>query len=742
MSKDSEHQVIGYEYLLGVHYIFCQDGVTNLRKIKVGKDDPWTGNVTSNSQLTINDPIYFGGRPPSGSGGFSATVDVEFGGPTQGINDYLQNTMHTPDVLVPAYRKRFGLVFRRAKWGTSGGCSNVAALMTGDAGITWYTAKKWVTVVGAAYPEINPIHIIYYFLNDNRNGLGVSSSMIDETSFQAAADACYTDGLGLSFFFGGDNTVQQNLQEVMNHIDASVYQDPNDGKFKIKLTRADYDVNDLTLLDDSNSETVECHDTGFDELVNQLVVEYYDLEANRIASYVTHDLGLREAMGGYTVTKTIRYNGVNSERLAAKLAARDMLGLSRPLKRVKIRANREAIALRPGDAFLWTNDDEGVTEMVLRIRSIKRGGLKDRKIEIDAIQDVFAYGTETYDDTNPDGWIDPASIAPEDLTRVQLLETPYWFYLFKFAELPSTYDEGEGAVLILAGREHGVDEYYGMLEKLSTDASYVEFPGQGDFCPFGYLDSSGLLYDMTSGVSTVTLQETEGLDQVILGSAAWCNGEIMRVDAVNATTGVVSFGRGAADTVVRTHPANSIVWFFGYQSGYVSDGYIDGETVNIKLLPKTPYDRLEEADATAHSQVMDSRADRPYPPGKFRINGAAYPVAIMGTLVLTWTHRDRILEGSELYDEADGSIGPEAGQTYTARYYNENGTLSDTQNGIVGTTDSWIYEETDSGLGRYNNVIRVKLGSRRDGLDSFQEHDYTFDRADYGYSYGEYYGGY
>ena len=69
-SNDADPVKIGYEYRVGVHYIFCQSGITNVRKINLGKKELWSGNVTSSQTVTVYKPSFFGGLPPDGSGGF------------------------------------------------------------------------------------------------------------------------------------------------------------------------------------------------------------------------------------------------------------------------------------------------------------------------------------------------------------------------------------------------------------------------------------------------------------------------------------------------------------------------------------------------------------------------------------------------------------------------------------------------------------------------------------------------
>ena len=752
--KDADPIKIGYEYELSIFYIFCQDGITNLRKINLTKKALWTGNVTANTSILVSDDDFFGGVPPEGSGRFNGYIVPQFGLPSQGVNAWMKNNLHGGSNRTPAYRGRFGILFQQANWGTTGSAEPVSALLTGDANVDWFNSTKWVTVTGASYAEMNPIHMIYYFATSSRNGMGLSETELDadETDanafFTKAAQQCYDEGLGLSFLFGGDNTIQDNIQEILDHIDGAFFQDPTDGLFKVTLARDDYTVASLPSLDGSNSDTLEIHDTGRDELVNQLQIEFYSTTNNQIRHVTIHDIGLREAMGGHTVSKKIRYNGANSKDLAIKLGTRDMMALSRPLKRVKIAVDRSFADTKPLSVLKWSDADEGVTDMVMRVRSVKRGGLKNRQIELELIQDVFQYGTEVYTADNDVDWEDPAEIDPEDLSLVELQEAPYWFYWFKFNGIPDEADEGDGAVLIIAARKTNADEFYYVREKLSSESTYDAFFQVGDFCPYGYLDSDGILYDnISSGQITVTLQNGVDLSRVQVGSAALIEDEIYRVDAINGDTGVVTLGVGCVDTVCREHPAGQIVWFFGYQIGYCSDNYVDGNIVDIKLLPKTPYDQLDEGDATKHSITLDARADKPYPPGQFRMNSNFYPTAIMGIANASWKHRDRVSQASELHDEADGTIGPEDGTNYELRWYGENLTTVRLNADTPGQSDAWDYEADDSGLTdakgnpRYNNTLRLRLWSTRSGLTSHQEHDFTMDRADFGYSFGKYFGG-
>ena len=77
---------IGYKYYAGLHMAFC-DAADALLAIAVGDKTAWTGNVTSNTTIYINNPNLFGGEEREG--GIQGNVDVMFGRDSQGVNSYL-----------------------------------------------------------------------------------------------------------------------------------------------------------------------------------------------------------------------------------------------------------------------------------------------------------------------------------------------------------------------------------------------------------------------------------------------------------------------------------------------------------------------------------------------------------------------------------------------------------------------------------------------------------------------------
>ena len=739
-SPDRKKQIVGYKYYLDMHLIFALSGVTNVRKIRLGdKIDAWTGNATTNSTISINQPELYGGDEIGGRGGFVASIDLMFGKATQAANAYLAQISSG---FNPAYRGRFGMFFRSCYVGNTGSVDNISALLTGaDDSLfnasaeadSWNYTKRWIQASDTSYPDINPIHIIRDLLLSSDLGMNTPSADIDDDSFTEAANTLYTEGFGVSMLFTSERSVEDHITEVCRHINAILYQDHADGLYKIKLLRDDYDTAYLMSFDETNSKRITFSRIGIGEMINRVVLTYHDVDNNKNEIVTVDDLALNDLHGGSPISKSLQYTGISSRILAAKVAGRDLKQLSAPLAKVTLEVNRTASTLRPGDVILWSNAELGIVDMPLRIIKMSYGTPKNRTIKIDCTEDVYSYGTTIYTGSNADGWVDPSG-DPQELDNSRIIETPWFFYYDSLGGLPDSATSTMGTILTLAGKQTATDFNYAILRRISP-AAYVREPLAGEFAIVG-----NLVYDIDYTEQTIYVDGND-LDFIELGTACIVDNEIMRVDSVNSTTGEITVGRGCADTICARHSHSAPVYFFGGGLyGEAADSYDDGDTVDVKLLPRNGGGEL--SDATALTITLDQRANRPYPPSTWRIGGDAYPVAIMGETLHTWSHRDKSSQLADLNDETDGDIGPEAGVTYTAYYYDETNTLRRTRTGITGTTDTWTEEVSDTGLGRYNNSMRVVLKSVRSGLSSTYSHDFTFDRADYGYSYGEYYGGY
>ncbi len=213
---------------------------------------------------------------------------------------------------------------------------------------------------------------------------------------------------------------------------------------------------------------------------------------------------------------------------------------------------------------------------------------------------------------------------------------------------------------------------------------------------------------------------------------------------LNASTGAVTVDRGVLDTVPAAHAAGARMTFIEGAQFFTNTQYLEGESLQAKVLPSTGIGTFAEGSATALNYTFAKRQIRPYPPGRIRVNDSDYSLSfITGAVTVSWAHRSRLLQTAYLVTQSEANIGPEAGTTYTVRIYGEAGSLRHTENGLTGT--SWTYpiatEVSESGLGRPNESLLIKIEAVRDGHTSWQAQQIAIPECrGYGMFYGATYG--
>lgn len=95
-------------YRMGLHLECCIGPVDALVALHYGGKDCEISAVTSSQRIRIEKPNLFGGRDKEG--GIDGEFDVLFGGPTQGVNDYLASQIGTP---LSAFRDSLTIVGRK-----------------------------------------------------------------------------------------------------------------------------------------------------------------------------------------------------------------------------------------------------------------------------------------------------------------------------------------------------------------------------------------------------------------------------------------------------------------------------------------------------------------------------------------------------------------------------------------------------------------------------------------------------
>lgn len=727
MGGSSKKQTVGYRYYLGMHLAICHGPVDAVTEIQVADRQAWNGNLSGSGRINLDKPELFGGEKREG--GVSGAVDVAFGQSTQAPNDYLVSKIGSPQ---PAYRGLLSLILRQVYIAANNPYMKPWAVRVKRCFRGWHATKAEIN--GGA----NPAHMVYECLTNAEWGMGYPSASLDDASFKTAADTLHSEGFGLNMIWLQQSKIEQFIKEIMDHIGGVLTTSPATGRFVLKLIRADYDVASLRVLDPDNVIELESYQrAAWGETTNELVLIYTKPDTFKETSIAVQDLANIQAQGA-VVSQTRRYPGITSDSLASRVAMRDLAAVSTPLAKVRLKVNRQAWNLYPGDVFKLVWPAFGIEGLVLRIANVDGGTLTDGSISIEAVEDVFGLPAASYTGSQPTGWIDP---VPEPTVAIprRLIETPYWDLALAMSAADLDYlDPTDCYLQTLAGRPTPGAMNYELNSKTSSSSVYTP-RAQAEFCPTAVLGA-----DLIQEVASTTFYHSElDIDLVSVGSYAYIDNEVVQVTAINTAIQSLTLTRGVMDTVPVPHSAGAQIWFADGSQGVDPTEYASGETVNVRMLTTTGKGTLALNSAPTDSLTMNRRQDRPYPPGNVRINNVRYPQAAKNDLVISWAHRDRLSQTVSLIAQTNGNVGPEPGVTYTLRVYGEAGSLRRTYNGLTGTSQTYTLADdtADSGLGRPNAALRIELETNRSGVISLQKQSIAFDRAGYGLHYNDYYGG-
>jgi len=579
---------------------------------------------------------------------------------------------------------------------------------------SWDSGTEQVVCSSAPtyHVDMNPAHIIYQCLTDANWGMGYPTTAIDSASFTAAADALYDESFGLSMTWNRQETVENFIGVILDHVGGILYVDPSTGKFALKLIRADYDRASLPVYGpDTLISASDYQRQAWGETINEITVIYtYFLTAKDTPVTIQDPANI--LMQGGVVSQTRNYPGITNPALAQRVAQRDLNAASTPLARIKLTATRVAWGVFPGDVFRLTWPEYGIDDVVFRALNVNRGTLQDGQIIIDAVEDVFGLPDNTYLVDQPSAWEDPSS-APAPAPYRMLLEAPYWDLVRNLSAADMAYvDALSGYMETLAVRPSSDATNYSIYA--STGGDYAQ-RGNGDFCPTATMPAA-----LSKTTTAITLENGVDLDIVAVGGYAVINAEYVLVEAIDWLAGTATIARGVLDTVPVAHAAGARIWFADGYQGFETTEYADGETVDVKLRPITGRGELALADAPVNSFTFDQRQYRPYPPAKIRFDSFEWPAIIEGStdVVLTWAHRDRTLQTAYIVTQSEASIGPEAGVTYSIEVADEALTVLHSETGITAATATVPASALVPGL------LRFRLWSVRGGLVSWQIHEH------------------
>ena len=552
---------------------------------------------------------------------------------------------------------------------------------------------------------MNPAHILVECATNRDWGRGLLFNDLNLDSYKYAADRLYKEKFGLCFRYNRQDKLDTFIQQILDHIGAAQYCDLSTGKLTLKLIRDDYNTDELPLFTyDNGILSVQDDDSASsDTSYNEIVVTYHNPVTHEDATVRAQNLASIQQVG--LISNSVEYKAIPTQELAARLGERDLEMSAAGITRLIIKFDRRGGILEPASCFRVSLPDRDIENMILRVGKVEEQN--DGALLITGVQDVFCLSSTSYNTSQQKNeWVEPDN-SIRAVNDVQLIELPYAVLVSTLSAADLDYIKpSAGYIGVMASAPSSSSINY-ILQSRAAGAEFItQF--QGDWTP-----NAKLINDIEK---LTTKFEIDTDYQPNIGDGILINDEFMRIDAIENKT--ITVGRGCLDSLPSTHKAGSNIWFYIDNIETDDIDYLSSEKVDVRLLTQTNAGTLDENISQIESVVMSNRQIRPYLPGNIKMNGVLYPDSVQkaNSYQLTFSHRNRILQGDRLIDCCAGSIGAEIGTEYVVTIYAEKEIIWS-----LKTTESIINLPYNSTQLVKNKVHTLELKAIRDGYESLNK---------------------
>lgn len=656
----------GYRYGMGLHMGLCR-GIDDLVEIQVGNITAWQGTLSGGlTEIDINQPSLFGGD--KGEGGIVGLLKIQHGADDQMPLEELELML---DGDVPAYRGVVtffydGLVCSNSPYPKAWAFRIRRALEGWDGGV-WYAEKAVISLAAGAIRAMNPAHILYEIQTNRDWGRGFASNQLDLASYQAVADKLYAEGFGLCLGWRRQDQISEFMGIILSHINAAHFIDRTTGLWKLVLIRDDYDPNTLPAFNNTNGllSIEEDNNSAQDNAINQVMVTYVDPVSNENRVIKCENIAAIQQNG--VISQSTNYTGVPTAELAGRLAARDMKMANSGLKRFKLVLDRRAYLLQPASVFKINAPERGLNNLVLRVVRVDHDSITNGRITVTAMQDIYGLPETSFISGQPPLW-QPPNLTAQPVNVQKLYEVPYAELLREFTATQLVGMAEKGFVGVVAQRPTNMHLSFDITAKLPAN-DYYENEGAAEF---GFILSSIGAIAQSAGPTVITVSEAISAS-ITLGTRAYINDEIVRIDAINRTTKTLTLARGCIDTIPSAHAAGTLIYVYSNIASVSPNAFTAGTGIKLKLLTRTSGNILTEASAPENTFNFTYRLARPYAPAHLLLNDMSYPGQYMQAPLskLSWSGRNRVSQDNQILDQLAAGVNLEPGCSYTLLVYKQ-----------------------------------------------------------------------
>lgn len=754
------------QYYMSIHYGIAVGPLDEITRIQIDKKDAWTGSVSQATDIGINKGELFGGLKKEG--GVQGVATYLPGDQNQSFPELLARKLGLTSDTCPAYRGISTIFFHNGRAlpyqgsdpgggdGTPlGEVVRIFAGGTGSGGFywrantpylpgTWITAKRRPRGLDAATAMIgndaNGAHIIYECLTNADWGMGASSTTINIQSFLDSAQTLFNEGLGISLLWTQQETIENFITTIINHIEGVLFVNPRDGLITLKLIRNDYDPSTLFTITPDNAKLSNFQRKLWAETTNEIVVSWTNPESEETETVTLQDLG-NIAMQGGVVSGPKDYKGIRNKDTAMMVCARDLRVASSPLASCEAIVNRSAWDVVPGSVVKVDWPEHGMAGVVMRVGNVDYGRTSDSAIRVQLAEDVFSLPQANYVSPPSSEWIDPSE-TPAPMVWSMAFTLPYfWVRTLSEDGVTGNYPEVIAGVV---GAQPGQDtKEFALASEIANPAGEIVWQegSRLTITSRARIDTA-LPFEASSAVAIEDISQGSGAGVGSFGILGTSD-EDMEIVVVSKIVGdVATLTRGVLDTTPKEWPASTPIWFVDDES-IIADREVrvGGQTVEYRLLTVTSKGMLPVNDAPVLNATLTERPWLPSRPANVKINGIGFGLvdAVDATkITVTWSNRNRLMEDAVVLKWDEATVNPEAGQTATISIFDVAGNLITTHDGLTGT--SFDLPKASFG-GKSVGIVRVT--SKREGLESLQGHEIRVKVASggYGLAYGLNYGG-
>jgi hypothetical protein len=386
--------------------------------------------------------------------------------------------------------------------------------------------------------DANPAGILWEMMTNHKTGLGIPHAFMYKQDWINVWEQLVSENFGLSHRIETIRASEDDVNDVLRHIDGVIYFDLQKGQYRLRLLRPyTGDISTLPLLDKSVLTSVEYAESAINQNVNQVNVEFTNVYRDLLKDVVkVQNLAAIQQAQRFNA-QTVQYMSITRPSLALQVAQRDLRVQSSILGRGSFVGNRYLLQYTPGQLvrILWP--EKGLYGKVVRIGEIDYGSLDDGKISGTFIEDYWSMEAPSYEAELPAQPTVPGDqyIAPtvEVLVAIDTLVSVVYNLLITDPQLRVTaveYSEqvGDGAATAWVADTDTVYDYEMLKNPVYSTRAFYRV---------SYTDDDGVTQYLVGEFPQPTVGTT-GLSQPVLSFVYSGTDVIVTATLPNGATGI------------------------------------------------------------------------------------------------------------------------------------------------------------------------------------------------------------